>query len=122
MRENQPKQLLDRIADTPRSSLTLGLGVFPSLARQPIFDERVNVAREFLPATCPGPLSKLSKSEQDRHPYKDIPRGIVLHAEPDNVMLDRVADPGCPDSIDCGRADEIAVQHDNLLSGGRLRR
>lgn len=63
-RKNQTKQLLDRIADTPRSSLALGLGVFPPWTRQPIFDERLNVGGEFLPATCPGPLSKLSKSEQ----------------------------------------------------------
>jgi hypothetical protein len=53
---------------------------------------------------------------------QNIPRGIVLFAEPGNVTLYRVADPGCSNSIDRGRADAITVQHENLLSLGRLRR
>jgi hypothetical protein len=98
VRKNQPKQLLDRIADTPRSGLTLGLGVISPLALQPIFDERLNVGGEFLPATGPGPLSKLSESEQDRNTYKNIPCGVALLAEPRNVTFDGVANPGCADS------------------------
>jgi hypothetical protein len=43
VRNNQSKQLLERIADTPRSGLTLGLGVMSPLALQPVLDERLNM-------------------------------------------------------------------------------
>jgi hypothetical protein len=122
LRENQPKQLLDRIADTPRRSFALGLGVLPAVARQPILDERLNVGREFLPLACSGPLSKLSESEQDRYTYKNIPCDVALLAKPYNVTFDGVANPACADSIDRSRADEITVQHDNLLSLGEVQK
>ena len=80
LRKNHPKQLLDRIADTPRSSLALGFRILPPLTLQPSFNERLNMGREFLPATCTAPLRKLSESEQDRHTYKNIPRSVVLLA------------------------------------------
>ena len=109
MTKNYTKQLLDRITDTPCRSLALEFRIFPPLTPQPSFDEGLNMGREFLPAFCAGPLCKLSKSDQDRHTYKNIPRGLASLAEPHNVTLDRVADPGCPDSIDSGRANEITV-------------
>ena len=40
----------------------------------------LNVGGEFRPATGPGPLSKLSESEQDRNTYKNIPCGVALLA------------------------------------------
>jgi hypothetical protein len=73
---------------------------------------------KLLPTVCTCFLRILSKSEQDWHTYKDIPSGVALLAEPYNVALDRVADPGGMDSIDRSRADEIAIQHENLLSLG----
>ena len=57
------------------------------------------MSREFLPAPCSSLLRKLSESERDGHTYKNIPRGVVLLAEPGTVTLNRVADPGCLDSI-----------------------
>lgn len=93
MRKNQPKQLLDRVADTPRRGLALGLGMSTAFTRQPIFDERLNMGGEFFPATCPGCLSKLSKSEQNGHTYKNIPGSVALLAEPPDVAFDRIADP-----------------------------
>jgi hypothetical protein len=44
-----------------------------------------------------------------------------LLAEPRYVTFDGVANPGCADSIDRGRADEISVEHNSLLSWGRFR-
>lgn len=70
MRKNEPKQLLDRIADTPRRGFALGLGVLPVVARQPIFHEGFNMGGEFLPLACLSALSKLCESEQGRHTYK----------------------------------------------------
>jgi hypothetical protein len=61
-------------------------------------------------------LEQTLRTGEDGHPYKNIPSGVVLLGEPHNVTLHRVANPGCPDSVDRGRADEIAVQHDDLLS------
>jgi len=85
-------------------------------AIQPSFNERPNMSRKFLPTVCTSFLCILSKSEQDWHTYKNIPRGVVLRAEPGNVTLDWFADPGCSDSVDRSRTDEIAVQQENLLS------
>jgi hypothetical protein len=115
-RKKDTKQLLDRIADAPCGSLALGLRILPSLTPQPGLDKRFDMGREFLPFLRANPLCKLSEPEQDRHPSKNVPRGVVSLAEPYNVTLDCVANPGCTDSVDSGRADEIAVQHENLLS------
>ena len=115
-RKNDTKQLLNRIADAPCGGLALRLRILTSLTSQPRLDKRFNMGREFLPALRATPLCKLSESEQDGHPYKNIPRGVVSLAEPHDVPLDRATNPGCTDSVDGGRADEIAVQHDNLLS------
>ena len=45
-----------------------------------------------------------------------ISSGIVLLGQPNNVTLDRLADPRCTDSVYSRRADEISIEHDNLLS------
>src|SRR6202521_1217773 len=49
LRKNQPKQLLDWIADPTRSSVALRLRILPPLAIQPSFNERRNMSRKFLP-------------------------------------------------------------------------
>jgi len=76
---------------------------------QPVFDERLNMHRKFIPVTRTCPLRKLSEADQDGYPEGHVSTGVVLLGEPHYVALNRVADPGCADSIDRGRTDEIRV-------------
>jgi len=114
--KNQPKHLVDRITDTPRSGMALRFRVFATWMRQPSFDERLNVGGKLIPAIRASPMRKLSESDQQRHANEDIPRGVLLPDEPHDVTLDRVANPRCTDSINSGWTNEITVQHENLLS------
>jgi hypothetical protein len=122
MRKNQPKQLMDWVANSLCSGPALALRVAEFSTLQPVFDERLDVTRKFVESARTGYPGKVSKAHQDWYTYKHIPRGVVLLAEPGNVTLDGVADPRCADSVHGSRADEVTVQHDNLLSEYSRRR
>src|ERR1700722_8875497 len=74
------------------------------------------MSRELRPAICTGSFRKLSKPDKQRHTRKHVSRSILLLGEPLDVTLDRLADPGCADSIDGSWTNEISVEHNNLLS------
>ena len=115
--KNQPKQLLDWIADPARSSVALGLRILLCRWRfSQVSNERRNMRRKFLPTVCTSFLCILCPNRSRIGTRTKTFRGIVLLAKPGNVTLDRVTDPGCSDSVDRSRTDEIAVQQDNLLS------
>jgi hypothetical protein len=114
--ENYTKQLLDWIADAARGGLALGFRVLASLASQPCLNKRFNIGRKFLPGLRAIPVRKLSEPEQNGHASKNIPSSVVLLAKPYDVTLDRLANPRCTDTVDGSRANEISIQHDNLLS------
>src|SRR3990172_1275192 len=83
---------------------------------QPVFDKGLDVSRQFVQVVRARSSRKLSETHQDRYTEGHISSGVVSLGEPYNVAFDRFADPACANSIHSGRADEITVEHNNLLS------
>lgn len=61
-------------------------------------------------------LGKISKTNQDRYTERHISGRVTPFSQPGNVTLDPFANPRSADSVHSSRADEITIEHNNLLS------
>lgn len=59
---------------------------------------------------------EVPEPDQNGDPARDGPTCIPTFGKPRYVLLDELPDPRGSDPVDRDRADEVALQHDNLLS------
>lgn len=113
----------DRIADRSGGGPALRvIDIHLPLLLQPVSDKRLDVLRQFAPVADSASTSKFSKPHQNGNAAQYVLGRIALFSQPGDVLLNRLAEPARMDPVDCGGANKIMLQHDNLLSEDKVKK